>query len=449
MKRKSHLQRELRLVVDAIGWFRLLFWLPLIIGKRFVRGILKNIYKQERQSLHNGSQFELEDKERLRVMFVASDNSAASGAFRSMTTLATLLRGRHGIDAFVVLPYSGNGTELLKENSIPHAFVNSADWTIPKDSNPKEWKRSHEIVSRAVGNHFAISILRDLIRRNHVDIVHVNTTWTYVGALAALSEGVPFVWHLREFLEEDQGRTIWSRYEGNTLIAASNAAIAISESMVNKYAPFVPAKRLVKIWNGIDETRCVVRERQCFDRMPYIFVLLGNFRRHKGHLEFSQACAMLYRRGVRNFKVWFVGEGDTGVKEECLSILSAAGMSELEVTCWGFQKSPEKILAQADVAFMCSRAEAFGRVTVEAMMSGCLVVGADTAATKELIKNGKTGILYHYSNGDVNALVEKMQLVISSPRQMREIASNGLNYALKNFTATRNAIEIAALYNSL
>lgn len=50
-----------------------------------------------------------------------------------------------------------------------------------------------------------------LMRSRDIDIVHINTSWTYVGALAAKKAKIPFIWHIREFLEEDQDRRIWKR----------------------------------------------------------------------------------------------------------------------------------------------------------------------------------------------------------------------------------------------
>lgn len=45
-----------------------------------------------------------------------------------------------------------------------------------------------------------------------------------------------------------------------------------------------------------------------------------------------------------------------------------------------------------DVELVCSRSEAFGRVTIESMMSSNPVIGANTGGTKELIIEGLTVI---------------------------------------------------------
>lgn len=57
-------------------------------------------------------------------------------------------------------------------------------------------------------NQLAIVRIKKLIRDEKVDIVHQNTSYIYAPAKAAIKSDVPLVWHLREFLEEDQHKRI-------------------------------------------------------------------------------------------------------------------------------------------------------------------------------------------------------------------------------------------------
>ena len=63
---------------------------------------------------------------------------------------------------------------------------------------------------------------------------------------------------------------------------------------------------------------------------------------------------------------------------------------------------------------MCSRAEAFGRVTVEAMKLGLPVIGAARGATPELVRDGWNGLLY--AHGDANELAGKIDRSIATAR---------------------------------
>ena len=449
------LRAEWSLASESIGVARTLFWLLVFVAMRIPRMCAKRVavwlrlrpvpttapHQQLAMSFPKGNHD-------FRVMFCSSDNSAGSGAFRSMAALASLLKNRHHIKSLVVLPHPGDGTELLDEAKIPYILVPSCTWTVPLDIDTRKARNSRTMVSSILVNHGAIRKLTKLILAYGVDIVHVNTTWTYVGALAAKKCGVPCVWHLREFLEEDQGRTIWSRQAGSRIMANADRVVAISASIQRKYRDVISPDRLVTILNGIDTGLYFRPNHAVFEKKPYEFVFLGNFRKHKGHVEFSKACASLYRDGCRMFRVCFVGGGDKDVRDECDRIFVRTGMQNI-VSYLGFQKHPEVFLEKADVAFMCSKSEAFGRVTVEAMMAGCLVIGAATAGTLELITDGETGLLFEYEESGFTNLAEKMKEAIDNPNRSRRIAEAGRSFAVEHFTAERNAYEIAELYRGL
>jgi hypothetical protein len=96
---------------------------------------------------------------------------------------------------------------------------------------------------------------------------------------------------------------------------------------------------------------------------------------------------------------------------------------------------------------MCSNNEAFGRVTVEAMLSGSLVIGSESAGTKELIIPFETGLLF--KQNDIDDFVDKIQYALNDREVSRRIAKNGQAYMYNNMTAEKNAFEINKIYNKI
>jgi len=96
---------------------------------------------------------------------------------------------------------------------------------------------------------------------------------------------------------------------------------------------------------------------------------------------------------------------------------------------------------------VCSKAEAFGRVTIEGMLSGTLVIGAACGATEELIQNNKTGLLYEY--GNENDLTNKIKWAVTNKEIARSIANCGRTYAKENMTAVINAQNVYSLYQEV
>ena len=442
-------EEECFLLKTSIGGFRAIWLWSLVSARRRVKNLLMAIGLNSRGEAKTFDDSPPDKNKRgTRVLFAPSDNNESSGAFRSMVALARILRDRHGFDPFVVLPCEGTGTALLRDASIPYIHVPSFDWIIPLKTDRRSLRFAINVVRKIRTNHLAVSTIASLIERYDVDLIHVNTTWGYVGALAAKRASKPCIWHVREFLEEDQEATIWSRDAGNRLISNADAVVAISRSVAAKYASLVPPQRLQQIYNGVDESPFLAPERTILERPPFTFVMVGGFQRYKGHVEFSKACVSLHSKGIRDFRVWFVGKGNDDVKDECAKIFSDANMDSA-VTFFGHQKDPAEFLKQADIAFTCSRFEAFGRVTVEAMMAGCLVVGSKKGGTPELIEDGKTGLLFDPGSNAVDHIVEKAQWALENPERARTIAAAGTKRAMERFTASRNADEIARLYRKI
>ena len=135
-----------------------------------------------------------------RVLLCVSDNTITSGAFRSCAYLAKELRN-HGLSCTVLLPRDGNGFELLDSLGVDYVVIQSKNWIV--DDPLRLNSRTFKTLAALVWNHlFAYPRIANYIKQEKIDIVHQNTTWSYMGPRVAMSLGVPVVWHLREFLEE-------------------------------------------------------------------------------------------------------------------------------------------------------------------------------------------------------------------------------------------------------
>lgn len=413
------------------------------VVQRLDKNIVINHFNEDDQQLYlKCLEF---DVKRLNVLFIASDNNRTSGAFLSMANLCKYLHDKYNVNVHVIVPMEGHGVEVLENLSIDYTLIPSKDWVIPL-SKVNDDKTYDEIKSKKLFNKTAIKELSDFIQKNNIDIVHINTTYSYVGACAALNNDIPFVWHLREFLEEDQGNTLWNRDCGNKLINKSNSIIAISDSILNKYNKILDGGKLLRIHNGIDAERFYNPYKNILNQPIIKLIMVGGFEYYKGQLEFAKACVSIYEKGYSNFEVWFVGTGRDDVKNEVIDIFKSANIDD-KVKYLGYKFDVENYFKESDISFTCAKSEAFGRTTVEAMLSGNLLIGADTAGTKELIDDGVTGILY--KQGDSEDLANKIIHVFNNRDECRNIAKEGRNFMFENMTAEINADNIFNLYENI
>lgn len=380
----------------------------------------------------------------MKVLFVPSDNNLVSGAFRSMATLNKILNEKFDIDTLVVLPNrTGNGSELLDSYNVKYTFIDSYNWIVKSDRELT--KEQHEqIAIEQEKNKHAITEFVELIKREHIDIIHINTTYSYVAAIAGLITKTPIVWHLREFLEEDQKRKIYDKEYGYKLIGKADKIITISQALYKKYEDILPKEKMQVIYNGIDVDEFYNPTKEIFRGDKTIFVCAGSVNYSKGQDSLVHACGKLYKeKGYDNFELWLVGVCDERYTGIITNVARKYGIED-KVKILGPQKNVASYYAQADIVFMCSKFEAFGRVTVEGMLSGALLIGADKGGTLEIIKNMETGLLY--KQGDSSDLCEKIYYAIRHKAQMRRIAKNGRQDMYENMTAERNAGEIAKVY---
>lgn len=345
----------------------------------------------------------------MKILFVPSDNNATSGAFLSMVKLCSLLQNQYRHNILVLLHCNGNGEKLLEDNNIEYVKIRSFNWFVPY--KPKQIIRKIKLALcyiwmplSQVYNIIAIRKIRRLIKKEKIQIVHINTSCSYVGAQAALLENIPFVWHIREFLEEDQERCIWNNKKGYSLIGEANRVVAISDSIYQKYKKLLPEADIVTIYNGIDSDDFYIDHKDLFSGNGINLAIVGSINRSKGQDQAIKACEILIEEGIDNINLRIAGK-----ESEYVNFLrNYVGSKNLDkwIQFIGPQSDIKQLYRDTDIVLMCSQSEAFGRVTVEAMMSGCLVIGANSGGTMELVSDNETGLLY--TSGDYSDLAAKI-----------------------------------------
>ncbi len=386
----------------------------------------------------------------MKIVFTPSDNNLA-GAFQSMVRLCTILKDKYNCDILIILRKKGAGQQLLDENGLKYQYISSFNWIVP--DHPKTLFRMIELVVRRLTKPFAV-LYNNFIAKNEFkkmlikekpNLVHLNTSYIYVPALAAYELGIPVVWHLREFLEEDQSKKIWNTKKGYNLISKAAEVITISNSLYDKYVSILNNANIVKIYNGLDDNYYKDLEHLIFKDDIVNLLMVGTINSSKGQKNAIEACEKIIEKGYYNFKLTFVGEINR-YAENLRKEIGNKGLSNY-FDFVGLQKDTKKYYSKSDIVLVCSKFEAFGRVTVEAMMSGCLVIGSNTGGTIELIKDKKTGLLYDVN--DVEDLANKIMYSIDHRRESVKIAKEGQNDMLSNFTAESNAKSIFDEYNNI
>jgi glycosyltransferase involved in cell wall biosynthesis len=159
---------------------------------------------------------------------------------------------------------------------------------------------------------------------------------------------------------------------------------------------------------------------------PFTFSMLGVLHPSKGQDEAIRALGLLAGK-AGNVRLLLVGDGDS---HQLRVLTDRLGLAD-KVEFWGYIDDPYEAYLVSDAVLVCSRFEAMGRVTVEAM-SACLpVIGYDHAGTSEIVEHRETGLLYR---DGPEALAGCMRQFIENPTWARQLGQNGWQVAREKYT---------------
>lgn len=374
-----------------------------------------------------------------KILFVASDNNKISGAFRSMVKLCELINASGRYRTLVILPCRGEGDELLNEAKIEYRHIPSYSWIVSHSETNRIKNVAYKFIKKLI-NRVAVMRISSVIRSKKIALVHTNTSYAYVGHLAAVKTKKRSVWHIRELLEEDQNCSFWDK-DAIRLLQRADVCVAISQCVRDKYASKLCNIRV--IYNGIDPSIYYYERDFSVTNDVVNFLCIGNMSGKKGQDVVLVAAKLLIERGIGGFKVRFVG---SGTYEDTYKKMAADYGLGSNVEFCGRTNRASDYYNSSDVLLMASSMEAFGRTTIEAMMAGCLIIGSDSGATPELIRNDTYGLLFEKE--DPESLAQCMQCVIED-RSVFGLAEKGQKFALETFSAQKNANQVISLYDKL
>lgn len=301
------------------------------------------------------------------------------------------------------------------------------------------------VVSSIIRN----AILLYKLRNEKFDLVHTNGSVINSGALLAWTRGVPHVWHLREFGDDDfQLHPILGEKYQRWIYKKCSCGIAISKAVGKKYLPYFGDK-LTLIYNGVPAQASQAPANSPTEPSTHhtpTFCIVGRIEPNKNQLEALKACAILKRICEQPFRLMIIGTGQYGYTKTLEKFVADNGLQSC-VTFTGNRNDVPLLLQKCDVGLTTSTCEAFGRVTVEYMMQNVAVIASNTGASPELVSDGSTGLLYELGNAE--QLAEKMKLLICNPTLRTTLANNGRRNARENFNSVRNSRSIFLLYQKL
>src|SRR5262245_29003699 len=338
--------------------------------------------------------------------------------------------------------------ELFKSRSIPMR-IRPDITTYPHANNAHLSLRSlrpWEIATRALQVLPSARRMRDELRDRRPDLVHINTSVVLAAGLGAAWAGVPVIWHVREPLY--RGAFGLRRWLVRTCIdRCSRAVIAISKFDA---APLVQGPKLRVVYNFVDFDRFDRRLdggrfRAALGLPPDrpLVVMLGGLIEGKGPDVFVEAAVLVrQKRPDALFIVAGVpprGGSPSRMKRGLRRLIEAAGLirnierdvltlirrHDLKETVRfaGMRADVPDMLAASSVLVWPARVPHFARPLIEAGAMARPVIASDFPSSREVVRDGETGLLFR--PGSARGLAEAILRLLGDREEARRMGEAG------------------------
>jgi glycosyltransferase involved in cell wall biosynthesis len=372
----------------------------------------------------------------MRVLIASHSAGLRGGAERCVLELASALRDDGRVEPIVTMPTRGELTKALESSDITTRLMPAPTWLVnPSAPWPHDPLRAARRLRRIAGATSAVRPWTKMLRAVAPDVVMSSTTVSPTAALASRRTHIPHVWWIHEFttLDHDK-RYALGEVQAQRFIERFSDAVAVnSKAVAEHYAPPVADSKIRTIEIAVEPGGVKPNSVECGELRV---LLLGRKAPPKGSDIALRAIAEAAQHGA-DIKMRMVGPAEPGYAAELWYLARDLGALE-RVEFIEYESDPTSQFEWANVVFVPSRCEAFGRVTVESLKSGRPVVGSRSGGTAELLAHGCNGFLV--DPGDVGGFAAALLRLANDAALVSEMSRHATASMAGRFT-TRGEVD--------
>lgn len=289
----------------------------------------------------------------------------------------------------------------------------------------------------------AINKIEKLIDFKTIDVIHSNLNRIDIGYYFARKYGIKHFWHIREHGDDDfLLMPVFSSYNP-ILTDSSSTFIAISKSVKSKWLSLgIPEQNIKLIYDGIDTSRWT-QNKKIVKKSKLSFVFLGGYHVNKGQQIFIQALFLLPQNIKDDILVHFFGNGSIDYKKKLERLIQKKKLNKF---CNLYDYNPDiyKTLSQYHIGVNCSKAEGFGRVTVEYMMAALCPLVSNKGANIEIVDDHITGLMFDRDN--ISDIADKIIFLYTNRDFIDQVSKKATLKAISSFSMKAHAQHTYDLY---
>jgi glycosyltransferase involved in cell wall biosynthesis len=207
-------------------------------------------------------------------------------------------------------------------------------------------------------------------------------------------------------------------------VLKNTEVILLSRHLYSDIQKYIPEERVHYCPNGIPE------QSLSFNNIPLkkdnniVHILfLSNLMESKGVYVLLDACKMLQDQRLPFHCTFVGGEGDVNKQNFQKKVESLGLNTSTNYVGKKYGREKEAIFSVSDIFVFPTYYETFGLVNLEAMQFSLPVVSTFEGGIPDIVEDGVTG--YLVPQKDVNALAEKLKVLICNPKLRKQMGLAG------------------------
>lgn len=321
----------------------------------------------------------------MKIAYILNSTGQFTGSSKSFIVLLEGLREK-SINAIVVLPDKNGIYNYFVEKGI-QVFVTTYR---PNSYPPHETINDYflffpRLIGRILANAIAFRKLAIFLSDKDVDLIHTNVGVINIGYKVSRRLHIPHIYHIREYADIDFNIKYFPNKASfrKQLNSEKSYSIFITKALQTYYHQDNRPTSWV-IYNGIQGHAQTLPHKSDGD----YFLIIGRIEPAKGHDQLLEAYFAYLALSTTPLPIYIVGDVNSSTFiERIRQYIHSHGM-ESHISFLGHRNDTAELMRNARAVIVPSQFEGFGRVMAEAMFNGCLVIGRNTAGTKEQFDNG-------------------------------------------------------------
>lgn len=315
----------------------------------------------------------------MNVLYILSINNLDGATLSALSIIKGLIKGGHKVVAF--LPKWGRGPLLDVLDSLGVKYYRDEFYFKsypPYKSIKSIFKFPLSIIKREYKNRRARNNIVEIISKENIDIIHTNVGPVHIGYEAAKKAKIPHIWHIREYGDLDFNIHQFPSKSFFRNRLRDSYVITITRALFD-YNQLDKSNGAYVIYNGVKSI-----EEAFFDscKKKY-FLCASRVSQEKGFDQILRVFARFLEE-KSDYKLIILGSGSPAYIEKMKKYCRELGI-ENSVCFEGFKTNVLDYMRYVKALLVASPSEGFGRMTAEASFAGCIVIGKNTAGTKEVL----------------------------------------------------------------